>query len=123
MRASETEEPLDPPSTGLSAHDVFISYSRKDSDFVNLLITALQSYSAPRGLSVTRPRLDVFVDRQDFQAGDYEARLNQYLKDSAKLVVICSPRARASQFVSEEIRTFGELKGAANIIPILIGSS
>jgi hypothetical protein len=101
-------------------HRIFISYSRKDADFVKILARALQNYSAPRGLPVPNRRIDVFLDKQDFQTGDYNERLHQYLENSSKLMVICSPWARASRFVNQEIATFAEIHGAQHIIPVLI---
>src|ERR1700693_5856030 len=112
--------PRTPHMADNRSYDAFISYSRKDVEFVNRLVMALQRYTAPRGMPVSNKRLNVFVDRQDFQTGDYEVRLNQYLANSGKLVVICSPRARGSEFVNQEIRTFAALHGAENIIPVLI---
>ncbi len=36
------------------------------------------------------------------------------------MLVICSPNARASDFVSDEIRLFAEKRGGQNIIPVLL---
>jgi len=36
------------------------------------------------------------------------------------MLVICSPYARASDFVSEEIRHFAEKRAGQNIIPVLL---
>jgi len=36
------------------------------------------------------------------------------------MLVICSPNARASHFVSDEIRLFAEKRGDQNIIPVLL---
>ena len=103
------------------AHDVFISYSRKDKAFAVALENALRRYKPPSDLGVRNDYVNVFRDENDFTAGDYGKILDEELKSSAALVVICSPNARKSPFVDDEIRRFARSKGAnADIIPILI---
>ena len=36
------------------------------------------------------------------------------------MVVICSPNARASEYVNDEIRQFANLRGSENIIPVFL---
>lgn len=108
------------PSSTTTSFDVFVSYSRKDAQFVQALRTSLERYRAPRALRVPHRRLRVFVDTEDFQTGEYDQRLVEYLRTSSKLIVICSPSARLSSFVSEEIARFAELHGVQNLIPVLI---
>ncbi len=102
------------------AHDVFISYSRKDRDFARALEQALESYRPPRDLPVPQRSLDVFRDEDDFTGVDYDESIGRHLKDSAHLVVLCSPHARKSPYVDEEIRRFAATNGAAHIIPVLV---
>jgi WD40 repeat protein len=64
--------------------------------------------------------LEVFRDKQDFTGNEYHRSLETHLRDSAKLLVICSPQACKSEYVNDEIRQFARLKGPAGIIPILI---
>jgi hypothetical protein len=101
-------------------HDAFISYSRRDRLFAAKLEAALERYLPPRDLGVARRRLDIFRDEEDFTGAEYHASLEQHLRNSATLIVICSPHARASKYVNDEIRRFVLLKGAENIIPILL---
>ncbi len=100
-------------------YDAFISYSRKNEDFAAKLEQALESYRPPKGLEAPQRRLRVFRDKHDFKVGDYHQNLEHSLLASAKLIIICSPEARSSQFVNEEIRQFATLKDSKNIIPIL----
>lgn len=101
-------------------HDVFISYSRRDRDFAVRLQKTLASYVPPRSLPLPRRRLDVFRDEQDFTGAEYYQSLERHLRGSGKLIVLCSPAARGSQFVNDEIRRFASTKGAENIIALLV---
>jgi len=102
------------------ANDAFISYSRADSAFASTLETALERFRPHAGLG-SRSRLEIFRDVNDFTAGDYDRILLANLKSSAALVVVCTPNARDSKYVNEEVRSFARLHGSsANIIPILL---
>ena len=102
------------------AFDVFLSYSHKDAAFAARLEDALESYRIPRGLRGVVRNLNVFRDEKDITAGDdYYREIEQHLRGSAKLVVVCSPDARRSKFVADEIRRFIAARGAQDIIPVL----
>jgi WD40 repeat protein len=103
-----------------SRYDAFISYSRKDKAFAMALERALESYRPPRGLQVPRRHLAIFRDEEDFTGVEYNRSLGEHLERSAKLIVICSPHARRSSYVNDELRRFAQLHGAENIIPILL---
>ena len=100
-------------------HDAFISYSRKNEPFAHELQRALENFKPPKDLQAPQRYLEVFRDKEDFNAGDYFQNLENNLKVSAKLIVICSPAARASQYVNDEIQRFAQSRGAAHIVPIL----
>ena len=101
-------------------HDAFISYSRKNEVFASRLEKVLESYKPPSGLQAPQRHLEIFRDKQDFTGNEYHASLERHLKDSAKLIVICSPEACQSEYVNDEIRQFARLKSPDDIIPILI---
>ena len=111
-----TSGPREPSFT----YDVFISYSRRDFVFARALEKALEDYVPPKGLAVPQRRLVAFRDEEDFTGVEYNKSLREHLENSAKMLVICSPDARASKYVSDEIRLFAEMRGAQNIIPILL---
>jgi len=104
----------------VSKHDAFISYSRKNEEFAAKLEQALEKYKPPKELKLPSRYLDVFRDKADFTAGEYHARLEKNLKESTNLIVICSPDARASDYVNDEIRRFAKLRGTDHIIPVLL---
>jgi ParB-like chromosome segregation protein Spo0J len=100
-------------------YDAFISYSRKNEDFAAKLEQALENYRPPKDVEAPQRRLNIFRDKHDFRVGDYQRILENSLMASAKLIVICSPEARSSQFVNEEIRMFAALNAGKNVIPVL----
>jgi hypothetical protein len=102
-----------------AVHDVFISYSRKDLPFARLVKQALERYLQPRDPATSRRHLNVFLDEDDFTGVEYHASLTKHLSRSARLLVICSPDARASIYVNDEIKVFAATKGANNIIAVL----
>lgn len=105
------------PSTD---NDVFVSYSRKDKAFVVAIEKALESYMPPRDLKVPQRHLVVFRDESDFTGGEYHTSLARHLQASSKIIVLCSPYARQSEYVNDEIRRFAGLRGAECMIPVLV---
>jgi WD40 repeat protein len=101
-------------------HDAFICYSRRDRAYAARLEAALESYKPPPELRTSRRRLTVFRDEGDFSGIEYETAIDRHLRGSAKLIVICSPHARSSAYVADEIRRFASFNGAANIVPVLV---
>jgi formylglycine-generating enzyme required for sulfatase activity len=101
-------------------YDAFISYSRRDKAFATLLHKALETYRPPKDLSVPQRHPRIFRDEQDFTGAEYHNSLDKHLRQSAKLIVICSPAARESLYVNDEIRRFVKIRGAESIIPILL---
>jgi WD40 repeat protein len=105
--------------------DVFLSYSRKDEEFGRKLEEALESYRLPKSVKtdlVSKNRLSVFRDKKDLvpKEGDYYKTVEGYLKKSGSLVVICSPNARSSPYVNQEIIAFLESHEAKRIVPVLL---
>jgi WD40 repeat protein len=103
-----------------AAFDAFISYSRKDIVFARALEKALRAYRSPRGVAGPRRHLRVFRDEADFTGGEYTEAIRRHLKTARKLIVLCSPAARASRYVDEEIRLFAGMHGVEAIVPVLV---
>jgi WD40 repeat protein len=100
--------------------DIFISYAREDSAFARLIGKKLKNYIPPKGLPIPARRLRVFIDQEDIRGTDYFQSVSGFLSRSRKLLLVCSPYARRSEFVNDEIRRFVQARGAENIIPILV---
>ena len=111
----------DQPTTGFTrTFDVFLSYSRKDAAFAAQLDKALRSYRPPKDLPVPQRRLNVFRDQTDMLGVELKRALGDQLNRASKLVVLCSPDARASPYVNHEIETFGRVRGGEHIVPVLV---
>jgi len=100
-------------------YDVFISYSRSNEEFASRLEQALESYKPEKSLNVPQRHINAFRDREDFAAGDYHQILSKNLNESSKLLIICSPEARQSGYIDDEIKRFVDIRGPEHIIPIL----
>ncbi len=94
----------------------FISYAHEDENFARQLETEIEAFRPPDG----RPDPDIFRDRSDFTGSEYHSSLKKHLLDSESLIVLCSPHARKSEFVGDEIRKFAEHRGTGRIFPILL---
>ena len=109
------------PDTAASLHDAFISYSRRDKEFARRLGAALRAYAPPKGLGLELRHLDIFRDEEDFTGVEYHQAVHRHLQASRRLVLICSPNARKSEYVNDEIRQFVAMRGADSIVPVLCG--
>jgi hypothetical protein len=94
----------------------FISYSREDEAFAKQLETEIEAYQRPGTAASAR----IFRDRSDFTGSAYESALDGHLQNSKSLIVLCSPHARKSDFVGDEIRRFARHHGTDRIFPILV---
>lgn len=101
-----------------SRYWAFISYSHKDAAFGRLLHRRLESYSLPRRFvgqrtaqGIVPGRLaPIFRDREELPAAaDLSAEVRAALAQSRSLVVVCSPGAAASKWVSREVEVFRAL--------------
>jgi len=113
---------MSPPDAAAQTHlhDVFISYSRKDLAFARALERALGSYTPPKGIAAPHQRLRVFRDQSDLTGTEYHQSIARHLAQSRKLVLLCSPRARASAFVGDEVRQFVAVHGAEHVVPLIV---
>ncbi|MFL6332461.1 MAG: toll/interleukin-1 receptor domain-containing protein [Pyrinomonadaceae bacterium] len=119
-------------------YDAFISYSgfRKpgetlefDRKVAERLHRSLEAYRVPRALtkrthgrgSVPRRLKKIFRDRDEVHAdSSLNHILTEALRRSRFLLVICSPRARHSQWMNQEIEIFRGLGRGEQILPLLI---
>jgi tetratricopeptide (TPR) repeat protein len=108
-------------------YSAFLSYSHRDERWARWLQNALESYRVPSRLSHEQPGVagrrlgPVYRDRTDQRAAtDLGAQIREALRDSANLVVICSPGASASKWVNEEIRYFRSLGREDRIFSLIV---
>ena len=111
-----------------SRYRAFIAYSHQDENWAVWLQKALETYRVPARLvgmhtdvGIIPKRLTpIFRDRPELpSAADLERVVNEALSASANLIVVCSPRSAASNYVNGEIAAFKRL-GRANRIFCLV---
>ena len=107
----------------------FISYSHADGGWASWLQKALEGYRVPRHLvgskgefgPVPKRLIPVFRDREDLSsAADLSGKVKEALEASETLIVVCSPSARKSEWVNEEIRDFRELGRGDRIHAVIV---
>ena len=98
----------------------FISYNSKDTAWGKRLQKKLEHYKMPSTLCSQhgwkrRPIKPVFFAPTDIQPGGLSNELQERLKASQNLIVICSPNSAQSEWVGKEIEFFHSLGRSQNI--------
>lgn len=98
----------------------FISYNSHDTAWGKRLQRKLETYRMPATLCNERgwkrePMKPVFFAPTDIQPGGLTAELQERLKASRHLIVICSPNSARSEWVGKEIAYFHSLGRAERI--------
>ena len=98
----------------------FISYNAKDTAWGKRLQKKLEHYRMPSTLCSEhgwerKPIKPVFFAPTDIQPGGLTEELQERLRDSRNLIVICSPNSAKSQWVGKEIEFFHNLGRTKNI--------
>ncbi len=107
-------------------YSAFISYRHveRDRKWAEWLLNALETYRVPKELQKAGfpARLGkIFRDRDELPSdGSLNAQIEDALKASRFLVVICSPDTPRSRWVSREIEIFKELGRSDRIFPLLV---
>jgi WD40 repeat protein len=107
----------------------FISYSHTDREWGDWLHKVLETYRVPRRLVGRESRdgtiparlFPIFRDREELPvSSDLNANISEALRESRYLIVVCSPRAAASRWVGEEIKTFKRLGREDRILALIV---
>lgn len=98
----------------------FISYNSKDTKWGKCVQRKLEHYRMPATLCSERgwkrtPIRPVFFAPTDIQPGGLTDELQERLKASRNLIVICSPNSAQSAWVGKEIEFFHSLGRTENI--------
>lgn len=98
----------------------FISYNSKDTEWGKKVQRKLEGYRMPSTLCSEhgwkrKPLKPVFFAPTDIQPGGLTAELQERLRASRNLIVICSPNSARSKWVGEEIAYFHSLVRTDNI--------
>lgn len=89
----------------------FISYNSRDTEWGKRIQRKLESYRMPATLCSERgwkrtPIAPVFFAPTDIQPGSLSAELQERLRSSRNLIVVCSPNSARSEWVGREIAFF-----------------
>lgn len=98
----------------------FISYNSKDTEWGKRVQRKLEGYRMPATLCSEHgwertPIKPVFFAPTDIQPGGLTEELQERLKASRHLIVICSPNSAKSKWVGKEIEYFHSLGRTENI--------
>lgn len=117
------------PAVSNFRYRAFLSYSHQDENWAVWAHRALETYRLPRKLvgketstgKIPARVQPVFRDRDDLPTSSHLAdSVKQALKDSANLILICSPAAAQSRWVNEEIREFSRARGGDRIFCLVV---
>ncbi len=102
----------------------FISYKREDEKWAKWLQKRIESYRLPtalrKGTDLPNKIRPVFRDQSELSGGNLKAEIEKGLNGSKYLIVICSPRAAKSPWVSKEVQHFINQSREEFIIPFII---
>ena len=104
----------------------FVSYSRHDSRVARLLVRELTAVPVPRERRTTvagspATFAPLFLDTRDAAAApELDGELQRALRDSVRVIVLCSPFAVQSGYVADEIRYFQSLGRGADILCLIV---
>ena len=107
----------------------FISYSHADEEWAKWLHKSIETYRVPRKLvgretdngALPRRLFPVFRDRDELPgASDLGGKIQQALKTSRSLIVICTPKSAVSKWVNEEIKAYKALGRADHVLCLMI---
>ncbi|MBY6127534.1 TIR domain-containing protein [Qipengyuania aquimaris] len=105
-------------------YKAFISYSHRDKRVANWLHGQLENFRVPEGIDA--PGLEdglrpVFKDREELPASeDLGAALEEAIRNSDALIVLCSPHSAISPWIAKEIDLFKRVNGDARVFPAVV---
>jgi len=122
--------------SGSKAHGLryraFLSYSHADEDMASQLQRSLESYRLPSRIvgrttargPVPRRLTPIFRDRNELPASEsLDEEVRTALAESASLIVVCSPAARGSRWVNQEISYFRSIHPDRPVFAALISGT
>jgi WD40 repeat protein len=107
----------------------FISYSHEDASWGDWLHKTIETYHIPKKLigrnsrdgKIPKRLFPVFRDREELPtSSNLGATIDNALKQSRYLVVICSPNSANSRWVGEEIKLFKKMGKADRILCLIV---
>lgn len=118
-----------PAPERLPRYRAFISYSHTDTRWSTWLLRRLEGYRVPQRFQgrlgpigpVDGRIAPVFRDRDELPTADnLSVAVQQALKQSATLIVVCSPAAARSRWVNEEVLCFKRLRQGGQVFALIV---
>lgn len=111
-----------------NSYYAFISYNSADEKWAKWLQHSLEYYHIPSALCKEYPELPkkirpVFWYKQDLSGTKLKKSLNDELRSSKYLIVICSPNSAKSDWVNDEVVSFIEQGKGDKIIPFIVAGT
>lgn len=105
-------------------YDAFISYSHSEPDafIAQKLHSMLEHYRVPRKIKgLSREKIErIFRDKEELPlSSDLAANIQEALKQSEFLILICSPRSMKSKWVQKEVELFLETHTREKVLCIV----
>jgi len=103
-------------------YQAFISYAHKDEGLAEQLHKALETYTIPKNLIIKNGAglSPIFRDTTELTAHhSLSEKIQEAVQSSRFLIVLCSPAAKQSHWVNEEIRLFRSVHGEGAILCVL----
>ncbi|MDR0906102.1 MAG: TIR domain-containing protein, partial [Oscillospiraceae bacterium] len=106
-------------------YDAFISYCHLDKKVAVKVQRQIERYRIPKTIREERgnesAKLEkAFRDETDLPAGSLKVGIDKNLDASAKLIVICSPNTKKSDWVTKEVQHFIDEGRSNDILPLVI---
>ena len=102
----------------------FISYSHKDKAAAKKLHDFMEGYKLPANLNgkedLPKRIRPIFRDEAELKGGELTPQIQEALRNSRYLIVVCSPNSANSKYVNEEIKYFQSLGRETKILPYII---
>ena len=108
---------------GTHRYAAFISYAHADEAHARRLHRALETYKLPKGMDeAARQNLTpIFRDKAELTAHhSLSEKIREAVRTSRYLIVLCSPAAKTSHWVNEEIKLFRKLHGEQSILCAIV---
>ncbi|HCF24386.1 MULTISPECIES: toll/interleukin-1 receptor domain-containing protein [unclassified Novosphingobium] len=107
----------EPVAAAAPRYRAFVSYCHRDDRLATWIHRKLEASRLPDGTRL----VPLFIDRAELAAGpDLSAQVRDALTESAALLVIASPAAKASRWVGQEIALFRQLHPDRPVLAALI---
>lgn len=105
-------------------YTAFISYRhlKPDAQIAKSIHTMIETFKAPKEFYIDGkpPKFRVFRDREELTTSSLADSLDEALRSSKFLIVICSKRLPLSEWCNKEVKQFISMNGVDRVIPVLI---